>query len=230
MTFEGFSDDTFRFLAELTANNEKAWFESNRSRYEQHYLAPALAFIEALGPRLAAELPGNVHYEPRVNGSLFRINRDVRFSRDKTPYKNHIDMWFWQGERKGWESPGYYMRLLPDELILGAGMHSFTKEAIEAFRQAVVDETRGRALEETVDVVTSAGPYTLGGESRKTVPRGYDADHPRARFLLCEGLNANFETAIPAEAGDPGFVDYCFRHFKAMSPINQWLSSAFREA
>jgi uncharacterized protein (TIGR02453 family) len=225
MSFEGFSDETFGFLAELTANNEKAWFEANRVRYEQHYLAPALAFIEALGPRLATELPGNVRYEPRVNGSLFRINRDVRFSRDKTPYKNHIDMWFWQGERKGWESPGYYMRLLPEEMILGAGMHAFSKEGIEAFRRAVVAEEQGRALERAVVTVLAGGPYAMGGETRKRVPHGFDAEHPRGRFLLFEGLNVNLETPIPPEAASPGFVDYCLRHFKAMSPINEWLSS-----
>ena len=85
--FRGFGDETFRFLAELTEHNEKAWFDANRSRYEAHYLQPALAFIETLGPRLAAELPDDVRFEARINGSLFRINRDIRFSKDKTPYK-----------------------------------------------------------------------------------------------------------------------------------------------
>ncbi len=166
-----------------------------------------------------------MRFEARVNGSLFRINRDVRFSKDKTPYKNHIDMWFWQGERKGWESPGYFMRLLQDEMILGAGMHSFSKPGLEVFRHAVVDEALGRALEETIAAITSAGPYIVGGESRKTVPRGYDANHPRARYLRFEGLNANLEAPIPDEVVSHGFVDYCFGHFQALSPVNQWLSS-----
>ena len=225
MPYKGFSDHTFRYLAELTANNEKPWFEANRDRYEAHYLAPAIAFIEAIGPRLQAELPGDVKYEPRVNGSLFRINRDVRFSKDKTPYKNHIDMWFWQGERKGWESPGYYMRLLPDEMILGAGMHAFSRPGMETYRRAVVADGSGEALEQTASRVTRAGPYTVGGESRKTVPRGYDAQHPRARFLLFEGLHASLQGRIPVEAASPGFLDYCMAHFKAMSPVNEWLAT-----
>lgn len=228
MGFEGFSDETFRFLAELTANNEKAWFEANRGRYEAHYLAPALAFIEAIGPRLREELPGAVQYEARVNGSLFRINRDVRFSKDKTPYKNHIDMWFWQGERKGWESPGYYMRLLPDEMILGAGMHHFSKEGLEAFRRAVLDDASGKALEETVATIEGVGPYAVVGESRKTVPRGYDAAHPRSHFLRFEGLTAHMESRIPSEAASPEFVDICFGHFRSLSPINVWLTDVMR--
>jgi uncharacterized protein (TIGR02453 family) len=228
MPFEGFPDETFRYLAELTANNEKPWFEANRTRYEAHYLTPALAFIETIGPRMQSELAGAVKYEARVNGSLFRINRDVRFSKDKTPYKNHIDMWFWQGERKGWESPGYYMRLLPDEMILGAGMHAFSKEGLETFRKAVVAGGSGEALEQTVSKINEAGPYEIGGESRKTVPRGFDADHPRSRFLLFEGLHASLEGRIPAEAARPGFVDHCMTHFKAMSPINEWLATVIR--
>jgi uncharacterized protein (TIGR02453 family) len=197
-------------------------------RYETYYLAPALAFIEAIGPRMQAGLPGEVQYEARVNGSLFRINRDVRFSKDKTPYKNHIDMWFWQGERKGWESPGYYMRLLPDEMILGAGMHSFSKDGLEAFRRAVLDEERGAALETVVIAVESGGKYRLGGEARKTVPRGFDPEHRRARFLRFEGLNANVEGPIPPESASIAFVDYCMGHFKSLSPVNEWLATVIR--
>ena len=228
MTFEGFPVETFRYLTELTLHNDKTWFDANRKRYEILYLAPAIAFVEALGPRLKSELPGDVQYEARVNGSLFRINRDVRFSKDKTPYKNHIDMWFWQGARKGWESPGYYMRLLPDLMILGAGMHQFGKQGLEAFRHAVIGEESGSRLEETIKEVEKAGPYAVGGASRKTVPRGFDAAHPRARFLLYEGLHASLEQPIPSEAHGAGFIEYCLRHFKAMSPVNVWVSEAMR--
>ena len=228
MTFEGFSEETFRFLGELMAHNEKPWFEANRRRYEAHYLKPALAFIDALGPRLET-LPGDVHYESRVNGSLFRINRDVRFSKDKTPYKHHIDMWFWQGERKGWESPGYFIRLLPDEMVLGAGMHGFSKQGLAMFRQAVLDEQQGAALERLVADITTDGRYAVGGQTRKAVPRGFDAAHPRADFLRFEGLTATLESPIPAEAEGPEFVEYCFGHFLALSPVNQWLATVIGE-
>ncbi len=228
MTFEGFPVETFRYLTDLTLHNDKAWFDADRNRYESFYIAPAIAFIESLGPRMQSELPGSIQFEARVNGSLFRINRDVRFSKDKTPYKNHIDMWFWQGERKGWESPGYYMRLLPDVMILGAGMHQFSKQALEVFRRAVDEDDPGAQLVAMIDAVQQAGPYAIGGEARKTVPRGYDAAHPRARFLLHEGLHASLEQPIPSEAHDAGFVEYCLRHYKAMSPINVWLTDVMR--
>ena len=96
--FSGFPRETARFLADLAKNNEKAWFDAHRGDYDQFYVAPALAFVAAIGPRLQKISP-TVAFEPRINGSLFRINRDVRFSKDKRPYKDHIDLWFWHGAR-----------------------------------------------------------------------------------------------------------------------------------
>lgn len=224
--FGGFGPETFAFLGELTQHNDRDWFTANRARYEAHYLAPALAFIEAIGPRLAAELPGDVRFEPRVNGSLFRINRDVRFSKDKTPYKNHIDLWFWTGDKKGWETPGYFMRLLPERWAIGGGIHHLSKDGLEAYRSAVVDEAKGPTLERAVARV--GAPYEVGLASRKSVPQGYDAAHPRARFLLYEGLVAVLEDELPPEAASAGFVDACVAHFKAVSPINEWLALILR--
>ena len=225
MSFDGFPDETFRFLEQLSLHNDKTWFEAHRRDYQDFYVAPVLAFIEAMGPKLA-ELPGGARYEARINGSLFRINRDIRFSRDKTPYKNHIDMWSWQGERKGWDRTGYFMRLLPDQMILGAGMHAIDKARLPAFRDAIVADETGRALETMPAKIERAGSYAIGGEARKTVPRGYDVAHPRARLLLYEGLTASLEGPIPPEASSGAFVDYCLAHFRNLSPINQWLKRA----
>lgn len=93
-TSTGFPAETLAFLRGLAENNTKAWFEAHRADYQAHYVEPALAFVAALGPRLQQIAPG-AQFEPRINGSLFRINRDVRFSADKSPYKHHIDLWFW---------------------------------------------------------------------------------------------------------------------------------------
>jgi uncharacterized protein (TIGR02453 family) len=110
MAFAGFGKETVRFLDGLRSHNKKVWFDAHREDYEQAFLAPAQAFVAALGPRLRKLVP-EVHVEPRVNGSIMRINRDVRFSKDKTPYKDHLDLWFWTGERKGWDGSGFFFRL-----------------------------------------------------------------------------------------------------------------------
>ena len=107
-----FSDETLRFLSALATNNSKTWFDAHRSAYEQHLLAPAKAFVADMGEALR-ELAPDVHAEPRVNGSIFRINRDTRFSKDKRPYKDYLALWFWQGRRRSRECPGYYLSLRP---------------------------------------------------------------------------------------------------------------------
>jgi uncharacterized protein (TIGR02453 family) len=227
--FEGFPDGTFEFLRGLSVNNDKSWFDRHRRDYESFYLQPALAFIATIGPRLQAEVDPAVKFEPRINGSLFRIQRDVRFSKDKTPYKTNLDVWFWRGDRKGWDTPGFFLRLTPEQLILGAGMHQFGSEALKRYREAVLDARLGTSLTEVVAAMEAAGAYEVGGETRKTVPRGFDPQHERARFLKHEGLHAGLETALPPEAASAAFVDYCLQRFKAVSPINGWLQEALAQ-
>ncbi len=216
-----FPAETAAVLSDIARNNHREWFEANRALYEAGYVDAGRAFVEDMGPRLQAIAPG-VHAEPRVNGSISRINRDVRFSKDKTPYKDHLDLWFWHGEKRGWDQPGFYLRLTADKLFLGSGMHVLNKELIVKYRDAVVDDRSGRALEAAVAKVERAGPYNVGGASRKTVPRGYDADHERAGYLLHEGLYAGLELPFSA-ATKPGFTDVAEGHFTATWPIGKWL-------
>jgi len=219
--FAGFPEATFRFLSGLAAHNEKAWFEAHRADYEAGYVAPAKALVSALGPRLRAIAP-ELSFEPRINGSIFRINRDVRFSKDKTPYKPHLDLWFWEGERRGWETPGFFFRLFAGRLLLGAGLHGFDKTQLAAYRDAVLDERAGSALETLLRKLAAAG-YAPGEPRRKTVPRGFDKAHPRAALLLYEGLHAAWEGPLPREARSASFVAWCAKHYAALHPVSAWL-------
>ena len=221
MAFDGFGAETVRFLAGLSAHNEKAWFDAHRTDYERAFLAPAQAFAEALGPRLRKIEP-DINVEPRVNGSIMRINRDIRFSKDKSPYKDHLDMWFWTGDRKGWDSSGFWFRLTPDRLMLGAGMHMFEKEALARYRKAVLDAKRGPALEKIVASLRTGG-YDVGTESYKKVPAGVPADHPRAALLRHGGLHAGWEGKHPAELRRSAFVGFVGEHFAAVAPLHRWL-------
>src|SRR4051812_1532209 len=134
MSFTGFGDGTFRFLRDLERHNDKAWFQDHRSVYEEEVLQPGMAFIEAIGPVLAKFSP-RVRAEPKVGRSMMRINRDIRFSKDKRPYKNHLDMMFRVGPAK--TSPGYWFRLRSNEVILGAGMNTLDSPELERYRKAV---------------------------------------------------------------------------------------------
>jgi uncharacterized protein (TIGR02453 family) len=219
--FSAFPEQTLRFLAGIGFENSREWFEANRELYEAGYIEPARRFVESVGPRLKKVSPG-VRFEPKVNGSISRINRDVRFSRDKSPYKDHLDIWFWHGDKKGWDRPGFYLRIAPKTIYLGSGMHMLEGELLERFRKAVVDDASGRGLQKAIDRAKKAGPYEVGGATRKTVPRGYDASHARAGLLLHEGLYAGLELPA-AEAVTPGFADRVLEHFSATWPIGKWL-------
>ena len=125
MSFAGFPRELIYFLSELRKNNDREWFQAHRAEYENFLVEPAREFVVALGDCLSS-LGSGIHAEPRVRGSIFAINRDVRFSKDKTPYKTHLDLWFWQGDGPSRERPGYFFRLTPETLTLGAGMHGFS--------------------------------------------------------------------------------------------------------
>jgi uncharacterized protein (TIGR02453 family) len=221
MAFSGFGDATFRFMRDLGRNNDKAWFQAHRTAYEEDLLEPAMAFIEAIGPLLARFSPG-VRAEPKIGGSMMRINRDIRFSPDKRPYKDHLDMTFKLGPVK--TSPGYWFRLTPKELILGAGMHMLAKPDLERYRKAVDAERSGAELAKIVTKEERAG-YDVGGEHYKRVPAGFAPDHPREALLRHAGVYVGTDMKVPAEAKTPKFPAFCAAHYKKMAPLMDWLSA-----
>lgn len=219
MPFTGFPPETFAFLKGLARNNSREWFEKHREDYEQFHLAPAKAFVEAIGPGLK-KISKAVNAEPKVNGSIFRINRDVRFSKDKRPYKTTLDLWFWEGEKRGWESPGFYLRLMPDGYMAGAGLHGFTPDQLKKYRAAVLDEKAGAALVKTVQKLEG---LKLPEPARKKVPRGLPVDHPRSPFLLLDGLYCTHEAPLRKSVHSPAFVAQCLEIFARAHPLSQWL-------
>jgi len=211
--------DTVQFLADLDANNDKAWFEANRGRYEQHWLGPARAFVNELGPRLA-DISSGLHASTKNGGSIFRIHRDTRFSKDKTPYKTHLDMMFWEGAGRSRECPGLFFRLTPTELVLGGGMHGFAKEVLASYRQAVAGEP-GAELEALLSRVPEG--WDIGDVSYKRVPRGFDKEHPRGELLRHGALHVGRTTPHPASLGTPAFIDEVLQAFEAAYPLVGWL-------
>jgi uncharacterized protein (TIGR02453 family) len=219
MAFDGFSDRTLRFLKDLGRNNNKGWFEAHRASYEEDLLEPALAFIETIGPMLAKFSP-DVRAVPKVGGSMLRINRDIRFSPDKRPYKDHLDMRFRCGEAK--TAPGYWFSLRPTGLMLGAGMHMLDKPELDRYRDAVDHRASGETLAKTAAKVERAG-YDLGGEHYKRVPTGFAADHPREALLRHNGVYAGRQMKLPAELHTGRFPAFCAAHYRKMSPLVDWL-------
>ncbi|MFO1034480.1 MAG: DUF2461 domain-containing protein [Hyphomicrobiales bacterium] len=220
-SFSGFPPETFAFLKGLAKTNSKEWFEQHRADYELYDLAPAKAFVEALGPRLK-KIAKDAQAEARVNGSIFRINRDVRFSKDKRPYKTTLDMWFWQGAQRSWENTGFYVRLRPDGFLAGAGLFEFTPEQLKRYRAAVLDEKAGASLVKTLSRIEG---LALNEPERKQVPRGFPSDHPRAELLKRNGLYCSHDAPLPKAIHTAAFVDLCVDIFARALSLNDWLKA-----
>jgi len=219
--FAGFPEATTDFLSSLAAHNSKVWFDAHRAEYEEHWLAPARRFVAAAGAELI-DLSPNINAEPRVNGSIFRINRDIRFSKDKTPYRTTLDFWFWEGERKRAVS-GYFMRITPTEFGIGAGAHGFDKDRLASYRRAVVDPRQSRTLEHAVDAVEAHG-WPAAGEHYKQLPRGFEADDAfEERFLRYSALWASQDELIPKALRSRRLIRYCMNRWTKLEPLHRWL-------
>lgn len=220
--FNGFPRECIEFYRDLARNNNTAWFAEHKTEFEQYVIMPARTFIMEMGDRLSIIAPA-INADPRVNHSIFRIYRDTRFSRDKTPYKTHLGIWFWEGSAPRMESSGFYFHLEPDHLILGAGIYRFPAAILEKYRKYVIHGKYGAALVSAIAEIESHGPYTLGGIRYKRIPRGYDPKHPNAALLLHDGLWIGMDTAVPNILFSPDFTDYCMELFTHVAPVHRWL-------
>lgn len=223
MSFVGFSPETVAFLEELSQNNDKDWFAAHKELYERVVLEPARAFVVAMGARLR-EIAPEIQADPRVNRSLFRVYRDTRFSQNKAPLKTNLAIWMWEGEGKRMECPGFYFHLEPGEFFLGSGIYMFPdKELLHHWREAVDDDEFGESLEAAAAEVEAAG-LQIGGAGLKRVPRGYDKEHPRGRWLKHKGLTVGTGSLErPPELYSEALVDWCMERFVLMEPVHAWL-------
>jgi uncharacterized protein (TIGR02453 family) len=218
--FDGFPSQTVEFLKGLRANNSKAWLDAHRADYEAGYVEPAKRFVEACGRALIAFAP-QVQAEPRVLGSIFRINRDIRFSKDKTPYKDHLDLWFWEGERKSAVS-GFFVRITPDVVVIGGGCHGFDPKRLQAFRAAVAEKSTGLELARIVDQLRRDG-LEVGGVGYKRPPAGFSAPAAAEPLLLHNALFAHRDEQVDDRLGDGRILDVCVDHWRRMAPLHYWL-------
>jgi uncharacterized protein (TIGR02453 family) len=223
--FAGFPPEGLAFLDGIARDNTRAWFDANRATYEAALLAPAKAFVVALGEELHARVSPAIRAEPRVNGSILRINRDTRFNADKRPYKDHLDFWLWEGEGPSRERPGFFVRLRSATVTVGVGMHRFERPALEAYRAAVAEERSGRELEDALVRATDLpGVAVGGGDAYKRVPRGLAADHPRADLLRHGALYVSGDWDLPAEVSSASFAPWVAERLEHMAPVERWLT------
>ena len=221
--FEGFADRDARFFRALARNQRRDWFAAHREEYERGWLAPMKALLTEVRERVDRFFPDQVLAEPKV----FRIYRDVRFSKDKSPYKTHIGGYV----RIGGEDEGPaaiaapYVHIAATEVFVAAGQYMMDGEQLARFRDAVLDERRGAEVAAILRKLVRAG-FTVGSHDElQRVPRGFDPAHPRADLLRRKGLIVSFPIPPRKLLVTPAFVDWIVAHTKRAVPLVRWLAT-----
>jgi len=219
-----FEPSLFKFLRDLKKNNERPWFKANKKRYEEELRGPMLRFIEEFAPHLEKISESFLADARPVGGSLFRIYRDTRFAKDKTPYKTHAGAHFRHVRARDAHAPGFYLHLEPGNVFMGAGIWHPDNPTLGKIREAIVADpkrwkrlTNAKALRDL--------NCTLVGDSLKRPPRGFDPEHPLIEDLKRKDFILLAETT-EGDALAPDFIKRFAKFCKAGAPVCEFLTRA----
>ncbi|MCL2347607.1 MAG: DUF2461 domain-containing protein [Planctomycetaceae bacterium] len=223
MEFQNFEPSLFRFLKQLAKNNNRAWFQENKTRYEKEVLEPSLAFIRAFRPRLKRISEFFTAIDRRSGGSLMRVYRDTRFHGGDEPYKTNVGIQFRHEFGRDVHAPGFYVHLEPGTCFLAAGLWRPDSSILRQVREAIVENPARwrRARNEKKFQVF----FALDGGSLKKCPLGFDADHPciedlrRTDFIAVADVN-------DAVTLQKMFIDHVAQAFTAARPFMRFLCDA----
>ena len=219
-----FEPALFKYLRDLKKSNERPWFKANKARYEDELRGPMLRFIEEFAPYLENISEHFLADARPVGGSLFRIYRDTRFAKDKTPYKTHAGAHFRHVRAKDVHAPGFYLHMEPGNVFMGAGIWHPDNPTLGKIREAIVADPK-RWTRLTTAKALKTGNCSLVGDSLKRPPRGYDPEHPlvedlkRKDFILAA-------TTSEADALAPEFIKRFANFCKTAAPTAEFLTRA----
>jgi uncharacterized protein (TIGR02453 family) len=202
----GFSDQALGFYDGLEADNSRTYWNDHREQYESYVRAPLLALLAALEPEFGP-------------AKVFRPYRDVRFSKDKSPYKTAAAAVLHSTDGEG----SLYVQVSAAGLMTGGGYYTMSPDQVARFRAAVDEESSGSALD-AVTAALLAGGYSLGGAQLRRVPRGFDPAHPRAALLKHKGLAGFRDHGQQEWLATPRVVDVVADDWRALADLNAWLS------
>jgi uncharacterized protein (TIGR02453 family) len=218
-----FTPGTYAFLRDLAANNDREWFRANRDRYLDKVQEPALQFITDFAPRLE-RISSHFTADARVSGgSLYRIQRDTRFSKGQPPYKSNTGVHFRHVAAKDAHAPGYYLHIEPATTFLGVGLWRPATAVAYRIREAIAADPQ--AWKKAAHGRTFSSVFALGGDSLVNPPKGFDPEHPlltdlkRKDFIASAQLNQRVVTA-------DDFIDEFTRVCRAASPFMRFLCEA----
>ncbi len=230
--FEGFADSKLAFFKRLAKNQDRDWFNEHKSEYEDGWRAPMEAFLGEAREKLDGAYPHLELGEPRV----LRIYRDVRFSKDKTPYKTSIaggipiklSSKIGSGGMMDAPSALYVHFSIDEGCFAGAGSYHVEGPKLEHLRGALLDDTRGAELSAIARALKKKGFAFAAHETLKKPPKGVAPDHPRADFLKMKGLVVMFPDMPRAELGSRAILDWTVKTAKIAAPLVEWLAFSIR--
>ncbi|MBX2804083.1 MAG: DUF2461 domain-containing protein [Myxococcales bacterium] len=212
--------ELFTFLADLAQNNDRDWFNANKDRFERDVMAPSLAFVEAFRPKLHEISPRFLAIAKKQGGSLFRIFRDTRFSKDKTPYKKNVGFQFRHDQAaRDVHAPGFYLHIEPGNVGVGCGMWHPDNTSLQAIRERVVGDSE--AFTGLKAELEGAG-LSFFGASLKRPPRGFDKDHEHIEDLKRKDWAVHRELSEEAVVADD-FLDALATEFRKAAPLVRFL-------
>lgn len=205
MSFSGFTEAALDFYEDLEDDNSKTFWEAHKATYQTDVREPMTALVNELAEEFGA-------------AKLFRPYRDVRFAKDKTPYKTHQGAFISLGP-----STGYYVQIGAPGVRLAAGFYDATSERLARIRRAINDDRHGVALKKILAKLDRAG-WEIGGTKLKTTPRGWPADHPRIELLRHKTLTARRDYGFDDIIYTPELVDQIRKHWRETTPLIDWIS------
>ncbi|MCJ7717496.1 MAG: DUF2461 domain-containing protein [Anaerolineales bacterium] len=219
----GLKPELFKFLRELKINNNRDWFQANKSRYEKDVKNPLLQFIADFADRVP-EISPHIAAIPRASGgSMFRIYRDIRFSKDKTPYKTAAALHFRHERGKDVHAPGYYLHLEPGSVFMGAGIWKPDGETVTKIRTRI--DTKPGEWREAIENQDFISTFSLEGDSLIRPPRGFDPDHPLIEDLKRKDYIGSRELSEESILRDD-FIDYYVELCKKSAPLMRFISQS----
>ncbi len=218
-----FSQASFDFLTKLNANNNRDWFDRHKQEYEDAVRSPALDFIDAMAEDLKSLSPHFLAVPKKVGGSLMRVYRDVRFGKDKRPFKTNIGIQFRHVQGKDVHAPGFYVHLEPKECFLGVGIWHPDAPALGRIRTAIAENSA--AWVKASRDKKFAKTYQFAGDSLANAPRGYAKDHPLLEDLKRKDFIAIMEFNSKL-AGNARFLPEVVKSFRTAVPLMKFLCKA----
>ena len=224
--FAGFADPAMRFFHDLDAHQDRAWFLAHKAEYEEQWARPMAALLAAVKARLEPVYAGFPLRDPKV----FRLQRDVRFSLDKSPYKTHVSgLVALRGGGETQEAPAVLYLQLGTECFAGAGVYHMPPPKLAAWRAMLLDARKGAAFARSFDALHAQGFEATAMETLKTAPRGVAPDHPRIALLKQKGLALGFPAIPKATLRKAALVDWLVERCTEAAPMVKQLARLLEE-